>query len=79
MLNALLTENKPHCPVCQQRDYAVKEYKEIEHQGNHYTQIIARCNCDAIFKYCARITIEKEEYFIFDDEEIKETKKELLE
>jgi hypothetical protein len=74
MLNALLIDNKPHCPVCGKRQYAVKDYKEVEHDSNKYTQINARCVCDTIFKYCEKVKIDSEEYFIFDDEEIKEVK-----
>lgn len=68
MLNALLIGNKPHCPICGKRKYAVKDYKEVEHDLNKYTQITARCVCDTIFKYCEKVTVEKELYFVFDDE-----------
>lgn len=78
MLNALLIDNKPHCPICKERQYVVKEYKEIEHNSDNFTQIIARCSCNTIFKYCEKIMIEKEEYFVFDDEkEVKEREEEI--
>jgi hypothetical protein len=75
MINAIIINKKPHCPICEKRNYRVEDYKEIEHQNNKFTQIIARCSCQAEFKYCAAIKIDSEEYFVFNDEvEIKEEK-----
>jgi len=72
VINAIIKENKPFCPMCENRNYKISDYKEIEHESKSYTQFIARCKCGNSFKYCAKILVKEEKYFIFNDEkEIK--------
>lgn len=79
MLKAKIIDNKCYCPICEQRDYKIKDYKQVKHDGESYTEFIVRCKCKTEFQFCSKITIEKEEHFVFNENEIEEIEKEEVE
>lgn len=76
MLKAKIIDNKCYCPICEKRNYRIKDYKQVEHEKENYTEFIARCECGNEFQYCSKITVEKTEHFVFNEDEMEQLENE---
>ncbi|OSA89107.1 UNVERIFIED_ORG: hypothetical protein B2H93_16760 [Clostridium botulinum] len=58
--DAIIKDNKPNCPNCNEYKYQISDYKEIVHNGKVFVEFTVRClECGTKFKYCSNISTEE--------------------
>ena len=78
-MKATIIDNKVFCRVCGNELGNTKEYKQVEYQGESYTEFIRYCsqrNCRNTGSYLLDLRVDNSIRFVADENELIEVKDE---